>query len=83
MNGAFDEAAAFAMAHEISWTRNPIDEPARWGVHHDDPPPFNRLRFLTLIVIVFSLAMMQRGAVPRNRAAGGALLYARVCGGGG
>ena len=30
-------------------------------VEFRDAPPFNRLRFLTLIVIVFSLAMMQRG----------------------
>ena len=40
----FDEAVAFAQAHEIPWTRDPAAEPARWGVHHDDPPPFNRLR---------------------------------------
>ncbi len=40
----FDEAIAFAQAHEIPWTRDPAADPARWGVHHDDPPPFNRLR---------------------------------------
>ena len=40
----FDEAIAFAQAHEIPWTRDPAAEPQRWGVHHDDPPPFNRLR---------------------------------------
>lgn len=40
----FDEAIAFARSHEIPWTRDPAAEPARWGVHHDDPPPFNRLR---------------------------------------
>ncbi len=40
----FEEAATFAQSHEIPWTRNPAAEPARWGVHHDDPPPFNRLR---------------------------------------
>ena len=40
----FDEAATFALAHEIGWTRDPAAEPSRWGVHHDDPPPFNRLR---------------------------------------
>jgi CubicO group peptidase (beta-lactamase class C family) len=40
----FDEAIAFAQAHEIPWPRDPHAEPARWGVHHDDPPPFNRLR---------------------------------------
>jgi len=40
----FDEAIAFAQAHEIPWPRNPNQDLARWGVHHDDPPPFNRLR---------------------------------------
>jgi CubicO group peptidase (beta-lactamase class C family) len=40
----FADAIAFAEAHEIDWTRDPLAEPARWGVHHDDPPPFNRLR---------------------------------------
>jgi len=40
----FREAIAFAEAHEVPWTRDPAAEPARWGVHHDDPPPFNRLR---------------------------------------
>ena len=42
--GPFDEAAAFAQSHEIPWPRDPAAEPGRWGVHHDDPPPFNRLR---------------------------------------
>ncbi|QJR15266.1 serine hydrolase domain-containing protein [Usitatibacter palustris] len=40
----FDEAAAFASAHEIPWPRDPAADPSRWGVHHGDPPPFNRLR---------------------------------------
>jgi len=40
----FAEAVAFAQAHEVSWTRDPAAEPLRWGVHHVDPPPFNRLR---------------------------------------
>lgn len=40
----FSDAIAFAQAHEVPWTREPAKEPARWGVHHDDPPPFNRLR---------------------------------------
>ena len=40
----FVEAAGYAQSHEIPWTRDPAAEPARWGVHHDDPPPFNRLR---------------------------------------
>ena len=40
----FSEATAFAQAHEVPWTRDPAKEPDRWGVHRDDPPPFNRLR---------------------------------------
>lgn len=42
------EAAAFAAAHETPWPRDPSAAPAAgeqpWGVHHDDPPPFDRLR---------------------------------------
>jgi len=34
----------FAQAHEVAWPRDPETEPAKWGVHHDDPPPYNRLR---------------------------------------
>lgn len=40
----FREAIAYAQAHEVPWTRDPAADPSRWGVHHDDPPPFNRLR---------------------------------------
>jgi CubicO group peptidase (beta-lactamase class C family) len=40
----FDEAVTFAQAHEIPWPRDPAADPAHWGVHHEDPPPFNRLR---------------------------------------
>ena len=40
----FDDAVAFAQAHEIPWPRDPGADPAHWGVHHADPPPFNRLR---------------------------------------
>ena len=40
----FDDAIAFSQAHETPWTRDPHAEPARWGVHHGDPPPFNVLR---------------------------------------
>ena len=36
--------AAFAQAHETPWPRDPAADPARWGVHHEDPPPYNRLR---------------------------------------
>ncbi len=38
------EAVAFASAHETPWTRDPQREPLRFGVHHDDPVPYNRLR---------------------------------------
>jgi CubicO group peptidase (beta-lactamase class C family) len=40
----FSEAIAYAQAHEVSWPRDPQADPARWGVHHADPAPFNRLR---------------------------------------
>jgi CubicO group peptidase (beta-lactamase class C family) len=37
-------AIEFAAAHEVAWPRDPAADPARWGVHHADPPPWNRLR---------------------------------------
>ncbi|HUR56483.1 MAG TPA: serine hydrolase [Opitutaceae bacterium] len=40
----FDDAITFAQSHEMPWPRDPAADPARWGVHHNDPPPFNRLR---------------------------------------
>ena len=40
----FTDAIDHARSHEIAWPRDPASEPAKWGVHHDDPPPFNRLR---------------------------------------
>jgi CubicO group peptidase (beta-lactamase class C family) len=40
----FRDVIAFAEMHEVPWTRDPAEEPDRWGVHRDDPPPFNRLR---------------------------------------
>jgi len=40
----FDDAVAFACGHETDWPRDPHDDLSRWGVHHDDPPPYNRLR---------------------------------------
>jgi len=40
----FNGAITFAQSHEIPWPRDPASDPAHWGVHHDDPPPFNRLR---------------------------------------
>ncbi len=42
--GAWREAIAFANAHEVAWPRDPHADPARWGIHHDDKPPYNRLR---------------------------------------
>jgi hypothetical protein len=39
----WQETAAYAQAHETAWPRDPAAEPERWGVHHDDPVPYNRL----------------------------------------
>jgi CubicO group peptidase (beta-lactamase class C family) len=36
-------AITFASAHETPWARDPIAEPQRFGVHIEDPPPWNRL----------------------------------------
>jgi len=40
----FRDAIEFSGIHEVPWTRDPAKEPGRWGVHREDPPPFNRLR---------------------------------------
>lgn len=40
----FKEAISYAQQHEVPWPRDPAADPARWGVHHVDPPPYNRLR---------------------------------------
>jgi CubicO group peptidase (beta-lactamase class C family) len=42
--GRFADAIALAQAREIGWPRDPHADPARHGIHHDDPPPYNRLR---------------------------------------
>ena len=42
-SAALREAVAFASAHETPWTRDPAAEPQRFGVHHEDPQPWNRL----------------------------------------
>jgi len=48
LHAALIAAAEFAQAHETPWPRDPGAEPtagqAPWGVHHDDPAPYNRLR---------------------------------------
>jgi CubicO group peptidase (beta-lactamase class C family) len=42
------DAVQFAQAHEIRWPRDPNAKPGAgevaWGLHQNDPPPFNRLR---------------------------------------
>ena len=38
------QSIAFAQAHEVPWPRDPLADPSCWGVHHADPPPWNRLR---------------------------------------
>ena len=40
---ALAEAIAFASAHETPWPRDPRADPQRFGVHIEDPPPWNRL----------------------------------------
>ena len=44
MTASLSEAIEFALAHEVPWPRDPAADPSRWGVHHADPPPYNRLR---------------------------------------
>jgi CubicO group peptidase (beta-lactamase class C family) len=43
-----DAAVRAAQSHETPWPRDPRAAPAAgqapWGVHQDDPPPYNRLR---------------------------------------
>jgi CubicO group peptidase (beta-lactamase class C family) len=41
---AWQECIAYANAHEVAWPRDPHADPAHWGIHHDDKPPWNRLR---------------------------------------
>lgn len=47
-DSAWTDAMRFALAHEVPWPRNPAAAPAPgqqpFGVHHADPPPYNRLR---------------------------------------
>jgi CubicO group peptidase (beta-lactamase class C family) len=43
---ALREAIDYAQGHEMPWPRDPAADPAQWGVHHDDPPPYNVLRGL-------------------------------------
>lgn len=38
------DCIAYACRHEVAWPRDPDADPEHWGVHHEDPPPFNRLR---------------------------------------
>lgn len=46
--GALADAIALASLHETPWPRDPPAAAppggAPWGVHHDDPTPYNRLR---------------------------------------
>ncbi len=39
-NKELEQAIQFSADHETSWTRE-ITE--RWGIHHEDPPPWNKL----------------------------------------
>jgi CubicO group peptidase (beta-lactamase class C family) len=48
MHPLLNEAAIFTQGHEVPWPRDPNAAPAPnespWGIHRDDPPPFDRLR---------------------------------------
>lgn len=44
MSTQFTEAIAYAQAHETPWPRDPQADPAGWGVHHEDPAPYNVMR---------------------------------------
>ena len=35
-----DQAVQFSINHETPWSREITD---KWGIHHEDPPPWNRL----------------------------------------
>ncbi len=39
-NQKLEQAVQFAVDHETPWSRE-IDN--KWGIHHEDPPPWNRL----------------------------------------
>ncbi|MEK6210129.1 MAG: serine hydrolase [Pseudomonadota bacterium] len=39
-NKKFEQAVQFAIDHETPWTREITD---KWGIHHEDPPPWNKL----------------------------------------
>ncbi|MEI7445299.1 MAG: serine hydrolase [Burkholderiales bacterium] len=41
---SLDDAIDWAVAHEIPWARDPAADPANWGIHLQDPPPWNVLR---------------------------------------
>jgi CubicO group peptidase (beta-lactamase class C family) len=40
---ALQAPIAYAQAHEVNWPRDPHAAPERWGVHHSDRAPYNRL----------------------------------------
>ena len=46
-DAAWQAAIVLARSHEMPWPRDPAAAPGlgevAWGVHHDDPPPFDRL----------------------------------------
>ena len=45
---SLEDAVRYAQAHEVGWPRDPqaASAPGQppWGVHHGDPPPYDRLR---------------------------------------
>ncbi|MFM1991944.1 MAG: hypothetical protein RJA99_4901 [Pseudomonadota bacterium] len=41
---SLDDAIRWAVSHEIPWARDPATDPANWGIHLQDPRPWNVLR---------------------------------------
>ena len=59
-SAALQSAIAFAVAHEIAWSRDNSDP---WGVHAADPPPWNRLLGPVSPRGPVSGAILQRGTL--------------------
>ncbi|MFN5881537.1 MAG: serine hydrolase, partial [Burkholderiales bacterium] len=41
---SLQDALDFAIAHEINWARDPAADSVHWGIHPNDPAPWNVLR---------------------------------------
>jgi len=41
---SLNDAIGYAIAHETPWARDPAADPGNWGIHLQDPSPWNVLR---------------------------------------